>query len=56
MIVELCANLSHTVEPYFCNILLLVNDRSHCFGHQSVRDRHLIGRAVIITTERTGSS
>ena len=57
MIVELCAGLSHTVKPYFCqHSSTLVNDRSRCFGSQSVCDRRLIGRAVIIITEKTGSS
>ena len=33
MIVELCAGLTHTVKPYFCqHSSTLVNDRSHCFG------------------------
>ena len=58
MIVELCAGLSHTVKPYFCqHSSTLANDRSRFFlGNQSVRDRRLIGRAVTIITEKTGSS
>ena len=33
VIVELCAGLSHTVKPYFCqHSSTLVNDRSRCFG------------------------
>ena len=33
VIVELCAGLSHTVKPYFCQrSSTLVNDRSRCFG------------------------
>ena len=56
MIVELCAGLLHTVEPHFCqHCSTLVNGQSRCFWHQSVRDRRLIGRAVIIIAERTGS-
>ena len=53
MIVELCAGLSHAVKPYFCqhsSTLVIF------LGNQSVRDRRLIGRAVIIITEKTGSS
>ena len=57
MLVEWCAGLSHTVKPYFCqHSSTLVNDRSSCFGNQSGRDRRLIDRAVIIITEKTGSS
>ena len=57
MIVELCAGLLHTVEPYLAqHSSNLVNYQSRCLGHQGVRDRRLIGRAVIIITERTGSS
>ena len=57
MIVELCAGLSHTVKPYFCqHSSTLINDRSRCLGNQSVCGRRLIGRAVIIITEKTGSS
>ena len=52
VIVELCACLLHTVEPSST----LVNDQSHCSGNQSVCDRRLIGRAVIVITKRTGSS
>ena len=51
MIVELCSGLSHIVEPYFCqHSSTLVNDQSVVLGNQSVRDRRLIGRAVIIIT------
>ena len=33
IIVELCAGLSHTVKPHFCqHYSTLVNDRSRCFG------------------------
>ena len=57
MIVELCAGLSHTVKPYFCqHSSTLVNDRSRFLGNQSVCDCRLIGRAVIIITDKTGSS
>ena len=57
VIVEMCAGLSHTVKPYFCqHSSTLVNDRSRCFGNQSVRDRRLFSRAVIIITEKTRSS
>ena len=57
MIVELCAGLSHTVKPYFCqHSSTLVNDRTVVLDNQSVYDRRLIGRAVIIITEKTGSS
>ena len=57
VIVEMCAGLSHTVKPYFCQLTsTLENDRSRCLGNQSVRDCRLIGRAVIIITEKAGSS
>ena len=57
MIVELCAALSHTVKPYFCqHSSTLVNDRSRCSGQSERSDRRLIDRAVIIITEKTGSS
>ena len=33
VVVELCAGLSHTVEPYFFqHSSTLVNDQSRCFG------------------------
>ena len=33
VIVDLCADLSHTVKPYFCQpSSTLVNDQSRCFG------------------------
>ena len=57
MIVELCVGLSHTVEPYFCqHSSTLVKTESVVLGNKSFRDRRLIDRAVIIITERTGSS
>ena len=57
MIVEFCAALSHTVKPYFCqHSSTLVNDRSRCSGQSERFDRRLIDRAVIIITEKTGSS
>ena len=57
MIVELCAGLSHTVESYFCqHSSTLVKIESVVLGNKSVRDRRLIGRAVIIITKKTGSS
>ena len=57
MIVELCAGLSHTVKPYFCqHSSTLDMIEAVVLDNQSVCDRRLIGRAVIIITEKTGSS
>ena len=53
MIVELCAGLSHTVKPYFCQHS---STEAVVLGNQSVCDHRLIGRAVIIITEKTRSS
>ena len=51
----MCAGLSHTVAPYFCqHSSTLIYDWSRCFGNQGVRDRRLIGRALIIIPERKG--
>ena len=66
MIVELCADLSLTVGPHFAlpkPTFSIAKMRSTIMkteavdlGNQSVRDRRIIARAVIIITERTGSS
>ena len=55
MMVELCAGLSHTVKPYFCQHSKNIS-KAVVLGNQSVCDHRLIGRAVITITETTESS